>query len=328
MTRRDVVVIGGSAGAHKPLTQLLSRLPADLPAAVLVVLHLAPGARSTLAEMLGSACALPVRTAADGEPIRTGQVYVGAADRHLVVDGDVLRLSDGPRQNRVRPAVDALFRAVARWCGPRAIGVVLSGSLDDGAAGLAAIVAGGGLALVQDPAEARFPGMPRAALRVVPQAVTASALDLGDLVAGSAGQPTGAGEGPQEALRWETDMIADGSSDARDRGEPVALGCPECHGGMYVVRTGRAAHYVCHVGHSYSPQTLLAARDNGLEEALWTAVSVLQEKVMILRELIDQAEKAGEAEVARGYRAEADRTSAAAALLQEQAAGSRRTAAR
>jgi two-component system chemotaxis response regulator CheB len=316
LARRDVVVIGGSAGAHKPLSQLLERLPAGLPAAVLVVTHLAPDARSTLAGMLTPACALPVAMAVDGQPIEPGHVYVAVPDRHLLVAGDVLRLSDGPRQNRVRPAVDALFRAAARWCGPRVVGVVLSGSLDDGAAGLAAITAGGGLALVQDPAEARFPGMPRAALRVVPDAVTASAFDLGDVIARSAGQPVTGDGGTADALIWETDLITDGGSAARAHGRPVTLGCPECRGGMYEVRTGRAAHYVCHVGHSYSPQTFLAAKSDGIEEAVWTAVSALQEKVMVLGELAAQAGLAGDEKTARAYRAEADRATGAATVLQ------------
>ncbi len=317
MTRRDVVVIGGSAGSHKPLLQVLARLPAALPAAVLIVLHMAPGARTGLAKSLASSCALPVRPAVDGVRLDPGCVHVAVPDRHLIVDeGDVLRLSDGPRQNRVRPAVDALFRSAARWCGPRAVGVVLSGSLDDGAAGLAAIVADGGIALVQDPAEARFPGMPRAALRVVPDAVTAQAFGLGEAVAEMVGTPVTSASRPPEPLIWETDMIAYGASSTPDRGQPVALGCPECTGGMYVVRTGLAAHYVCHVGHSYSPQSLIAVRDDSVEEAVWTAVSALQEKMMIIEELVGQSEKAGDAVAAAAFRAEAERAGRAATVLQ------------
>ncbi|MEU8658417.1 chemotaxis protein CheB [Actinoplanes philippinensis] len=216
--------------------------------------------------------------AADGARLQPGRVHVAVPDRHLLLDeGDVLRLSDGPKQNRVRPAVDALFRSAARWCGPRVIGVVLSGSLDDGSAGLAAIAAEGGTALVQDPAEARFPGMPTAALRVVPHATAATAAGLGETIAETAGKPITAEGRPPDPLIWETDMIAYGTSRVPDRGEPVAMGCPECRGGMYLVRTGLAAHYVCHVGHSYSPQSLLAIRSDNVEEAIWTAVSALQE---------------------------------------------------
>ncbi|MEU4620033.1 chemotaxis protein CheB [Actinoplanes sp. NPDC023801] len=280
---------------------------------------MAPGARTSLAESLASSCALPVLAAVDGARLEPGRVHVAVPDRHLLVDeSDALRLSSGPRQNRVRPAVDALFRSVARWCGPRAIGVVLSGSLDDGSAGLAAIAAEGGVPLVQDPSEARFPGMPKAALRVVPDAATMTAYDLGEAVAEMAGKPITDESRPPDPLIWETDMIAYGTSDVPDRGEPVALGCPDCLGGMYVVRSGLAAHYVCHVGHSYSPQSLLAARNENAEEAIWTAVSALQEKAMILEELVRQSEASGDGAAAETFRAEAGRAGQAAAVLQEQ----------
>ncbi|MFC4069956.1 chemotaxis protein CheB [Actinoplanes subglobosus] len=316
MTHRDVVVIGGSAGSHKPLAQVLARFPSDLPAVVLVVVHVAPGARATLAETLARACALPVRPAVDGTRLEPGAVHVAVPNRHLLVDDcAVLRVSDGPRQNLVRPAVDALFRSAARWCGPRTVGVILSGSLDDGSAGLAAIAAGGGVALVQDPAEARFPGMPTAALRVVPDAETLPGFDLGDMIAEVVGKPVTAQSRPPEPLIWETDMLAYGASRTPDHGQAVELGCPECRGGMYVVRTGLADHYVCHVGHSYSPQSLLSVRDDNIEEAVWTAVSALLEKVVLLKKLAERAQAADDIEAAEKHRAEAGRASRAATVL-------------
>ena len=271
MARRDLIVVGGSAGAHAALLEILARLPVDLPAAVLVATHQAPGPRSALADMLAKESALPVVAAVDGEPVRLGQVHVAVPDRHLLIGaGGVLRLGVGPRENRVRPAVNPLFRAAARWAGSRVAGVVLSGSLDDGAAGLAAVAQRGGMALVQDPAEARFPGMLRAALAAVPTKFTR---------------------------------------------RPVALGCPECRGGMYEVRTGRAVHYVCHVGHSWSPRSFVAASDDAIEAALWTAISVMQEKIAILGELAAQAERAGDRDRHRSYRAEAERVGRDAEVL-------------
>lgn len=308
MQRRDLIAIGGSAGAHTALRKLLARLPADLPAAVLVVTHLAPEARSALAQILTKDGALPVAAATDGEQAKPGHVYVAVPDRHLLIGADDrLRLTAGPRENRVRPAVDSLFRAAARWCGPRVIGAVLSGSLDDGAAGLAAIAQRGGTALVQDPGEALFPGMPTAALAAVPSAVAAPAADLARLIGELAGQPVDDSAAPDDALIWETDMIANGHAGGDTPGKPIGLGCPECGGGMYEIRTGRAAHYACHVGHSWSPQSFVAAKDNGIEEALWTAVSAMQEKVTILLSLAANAENAGERETGRDYRDRADR---------------------
>lgn len=319
MTRRDVVVIGGSAGSHKPLAQTLARLPSDLPAVVLVVVHVAPAARPTLAGTLARSCALPVRPAVDGARLDPGSVHVAVPDRHLLVDDcAVLRLSDGPRQNLVRPAVDALFRSAARWCGPRMVGVILSGSLDDGAAGLAAVASGGGVALVQDPAEARFPGMPTAALRVVPDAATLAGSDLGEAVAETAGKPVTVRGRPPDPLIWETDLLAYGTSETPDHGQPVALGCPECRGGMHVVRTGLADHYVCHVGHSFSPQSLLAIREDNIEQAVWTAVSALRDKAVLLEQLAELARAAGDTTAAERYRAEAGDAGRTAAVLRGQ----------
>jgi len=318
MARRDLIVIGGSAGAHAALRKILARLPADLPAAVLVATHLAPGSRSVLADMLARDSALPVRPAADGDPVRPGQVQVAVPNRHLLLGaGDVLRLSAGPRENGVRPAVDPLFRAAARWAGPRVIGVVLSGSLDDGAAGLATVTARGGAALVQDPGDARFPGMPRAALAAVPSAMVAPAAELAKTITEWAGQPAPEAGPSDEALIWETDMMAEGRSELRPPGRPVALGCPECGGGMYELRTGQAVHYVCHAGHAWSPKSFVAARDDGVEEALWTAISAMQEKSTMLGEMAVHADRTGDGPGGRAYRAESDRVRRAADLVRE-----------
>ncbi|WP_229067548.1 chemotaxis protein CheB [Actinoplanes sp. DH11] len=316
MARRDLIVIGGSAGAHAALRKLLARLPADLPAAVLVVTHLPPEAGSTLAQTMSRDCALPIVDASDGVRARPGHVYVAVPDRHLLLDADdTLRLTSGPRENRVRPAVDALFRSAARWSGPRVIGVVLSGSLDDGAAGLASIAERGGAALVQDPQEARFPGMPSAALTAVPSAVTAPAAELARLIGDMVGQPVDDDEAPQDALVWETDLIAGRRPNGRTPGQPVALGCPECSGGMYEIRTGQAVHYACHVGHSFSPQSFVAASENGIEEALWTAVSAMQENVTMLLGLAEDAERAGDQRACKEYRDRADRVRRDADLI-------------
>lgn len=314
---RDVVVIGGSAGAMKALQTMVAHLPVDLPAAVVVVTHLAPAAPSRLAAALTKAGPLPAVEVQDGMRMVAGQIYTAASDRHLVLDrDDVLRLSRGPRQNRVRPAVDALFRSAARWCGPRVIAVVLSGSLDDGAAGLAAVQRCGGAALVQDPREAAFHGMPQAALAAVPEAEVLPAVQLARRVAELAGRHV---EPPKteeiEALIWETDMIRDGRSADPQAGWPTGLGCPECGGGMNTVPTGRALLYVCHAGHSYSPETFLAARDDTIEAAVWTVLSGLQEKAAVLKGL---AARSDDQRTRRRYIAAALSVTRAAELVREQ----------
>jgi two-component system chemotaxis response regulator CheB len=321
--RRDIVVVGASAGGLKALQQLVAYLPADLPAAVLVSTHLAPTVPSRVAAVLAKAGPLPAVEATDGVPITPGRIYTAAPDRHLLVDEhDVLRLRRGPRENRVRPAVDALFRSAARWCGPRVIGVVLSGSLDDGAAGLAAVVECGGAALVQDPADAMFDGMPRAALRAVPDATVRPAAQLARMIIEEAGRPVrSTADGPAEALIWETDMVRESLSKVPQGGAPVGLGCPECKGGMNAVTSGNSVHYVCHTGHSYSPESFLAASNDGIEAALWTALSAMQEKAMVLGQLAEQAARAGDELTRRRHQASAAEVAQAADALRRHVIG-------
>jgi two-component system chemotaxis response regulator CheB len=317
--RTDVVVIGASAGGLRALRQLVSYLPGDLPAAVVVTTHLAPTAPSRVAATLARAGQLPAVEAVDGMRMTAGRIYTAVPDKHLVIDEhDVLRLSRGPRENRVRPAVDALFRSAARWCGPRVVAVVLSGTLDDGAAGVAAIAECGGEVLVQQPGEAMFDGMPRAALAAAPGAVVLTAPQLARKITELAGRPVRTTPtAASEALIWETDMIRDGSSKAARAGEPVGLGCPECSGGMRSVTTGNAVHFVCHTGHTFSPETFLAARDDTIESAVWTALSAMEEKVTVLEGLAERAALAGDADDHRRNHNAAAHVNRAAQLLRK-----------
>lgn len=320
---RDVVVVGASAGGLNALRQMVAYLPADLPASVLVTTHLAPTVPSKVAVTLARAGAMPTVEAADGMPMTAGRIHTAVPDRHLVIDDhDVLRLTRGPRENRVRPAVDALFRSAARWCGPRVIAVVLSGALDDGAAGLAAVVECGGVGLVQDPQDAMFDGMPRAALAAVPGAVALPAAQLARKITELAGRPVRTmPTGPSEALIWETDMIRNGRSKIAQAGEFVGLGCPECGGGMRSVTNGNAVHFICHTGHSYSPTSFMAARDDTVESAVWTALSAMQEKATVLEDLAERATRAGDAEGHLRHHSAAAEVNRAARLLQDQLLG-------
>lgn len=314
------MVVGASAGGLKALRNLVAYLPPDLAATVLVTTHLSPAGPSRLAATLTKAGPLPAVEAADGMPLDRGLIVTAVPDRHLVVgEHDRLRLIRGPRENRVRPAVDTLFRSAARWCGPRVIGVVLSGSLDDGAAGLATIAECGGAALVQQPQEATFDGMPLAALAAVPSAEAFPVSQLARRITELAGRPVRSiATEPPEGLIWETDMIRDGSSKSSPGGRPAGLGCPECGGGMTSVANGRAVHYVCHVGHSFSPETYLAARDENIESAAWTVVSAMQEKASVREDLADLAARSGDADGQGRHGAAAQRIRNAAQLIREQ----------
>lgn len=183
VTTRDVIVIGASAGGVAALRSLVSRLPGDLPASVLVVLHLPPGRRSALPMILTRSGPLPAVHPRDEHPLRHGEILVAPPDHHMVIVDGLVRITQGPAENGHRPAIDSLFRTAARWGGRRVIGVILSGTLDDGTAGLVAVSARGGVTVVQDPGDAVYPGMPRSVLhRVAVDHVLPAAL-LGELLA-------------------------------------------------------------------------------------------------------------------------------------------------
>jgi two-component system chemotaxis response regulator CheB len=300
--RRDVVVVGGSAGSTQALRQMRALLRADLAASVLVATHLAPQAPSRLARHLADAGSLPAVAAADGAEMRLGTIHTAVPDRHLPASRhDVLRLTRGPRKTGAPGSGRAVpFRsAVVRTTGDRRGAVRIHRRR---AAGLAAIVECGGTALVQRPASAKFDGMPRAALRSVPDALALTATQLARAITELAGKPVApAVTGPFDALIWESDMTENAHAATSQPGRPVGLGCPECSGGMNVVENGAALHYLCHCGHSYSPETFVAASKDSVESALWTALSALPEQSVVLQEMVVTADKVGDRDTYRRH---------------------------
>jgi two-component system chemotaxis response regulator CheB len=304
MPTRDLIVVGGSAGGIDALSALVARLPADLPAAVCVVVHLRPYGESHLAEILGRAAAVPVLAARDGMPLHRGTVHVAVPDFHLLVErgpdgGGVLRLTRGPRENRTRPAVDPLFRSAALAFGARVVGVVLSGALDDGTAGLWTVRDRGGVAVVQDPDDALVASMPRSALNEVGADHVAPAHALGPLLGRLAREPA-----PPEAtpvrdpdLEREVAMAAiDEVAHQREEryGVPSRFACPDCHGVLWDVSDGRGPlRYRCETGHAYSPGSLEEQQTEGIEGALWAALRALEDKVALARTRARHAEERG-----------------------------------
>ncbi|MET8999998.1 chemotaxis protein CheB [Amycolatopsis sp. NPDC004169] len=289
--RRDLVVVGASAGGVEALRATVSALPPDFPATVLVVIHLAADTESALARILDRAGPLPARTARHGAPIEPGTVYVAPPDRHLLTEDGTLVLTMGPTENGHRPAINATFRSAALTGGPRVIGVVLSGVLDDGAAGLRAIVDRGGLAVVQDPADALYSGMPENALAVVDTDHVVRAGELGALLDKLVRMPVEpvALRPPPGALVLE-DRIARHSvragalPPAEQDGGP-GYTCPDCEGSLSEVGPGR---YRCRIGHAWSAQALLAAHDGEFRFALQKALRALDEKAGLARKLAAQ----------------------------------------
>jgi two-component system chemotaxis response regulator CheB len=287
------VVIGASAGGLEALQQLVAALPPDLPAPVLVVVHLQASSDSVLPRVLARSGPLPAAHPRSGDPLRPGEILVAPPDQHLLVHDGTVRLSRGPRENRQRPAVDTLFRSAAAAYGPGVVAVILSGALDDGAVGAAAVAAQDGAVLVQDPQEARISSMPRAVLAAVRRARALPAAGLGAAVSDLVRRPPAALDGNPHPQQEGSAAMEDAPTATSDLGVPAALGCPECQGGMFESVPDGFVNYACHVGHTWSAQTLLDAERQTVEGAIYNAASKLMEMAAVHRRLARFAEERG-----------------------------------
>lgn len=308
MGNRDLIVIGGSAGATAPLKQILGSLPAGLPAAVLIVLHIPARGLGMLSTVAAAAGPLPVRQAEDGMRIERGHVYIGAPDHHMLVDDGRIRLGRGPRENMVRPAIDPLFRSAAIAHGPRVIGVVLSGLLSDGASGLSAIKRCGGLALVQDPSDAAADEMPRRALEAATVDLCVPGARLGDVLSDLAQEAAGTALPIPPELRLEV-AIAAGERIGSDRlaaiADPVALTCPSCGGVLSKVRTHGPLRFRCQVGHGYAADALAQEQEDRVDEALRVALRIIEERAELVHRMAEEGRHSGRRAVAEMYEARA-----------------------
>lgn len=277
---RTVVGLGASAGGLEPVCSIVAGLPADLPAAVLVLVHLSPAAPSVLDRILARCGPLPVTFGQDGTPLEVGHIYVAPADEHLVVTDGHLALDHGPTVNAVRPSVDVLFRSMALAYGSHCVGVILSGTRDDGAAGLLDIRRADGVTIVQDPSDAAFPGMPTAACNMSEPDAVAPADKIAGLITQAAVRL--ASDDLAVATKGGTDAPSTASaSSSHPEGNPSELACPEC-GGVLWEQTEPHYRFQCRIGHSYSPDSLVVRHSQKVEEALWSAVVALEERADLL----------------------------------------------
>lgn len=284
MTSRDTIVIGGSTGAIDVLKGICAGLPADLPAAVLAVVHVGSEGHDHLAPILGRDAALPAATATDGMPAEPGRIHVAPAGHHLLLMGDTIRLDRGPRENLTRPAADPLFRSAAASRGSRVIGVVLSGMLNDGAAGLAAVKRCGGLAVVQNPADARAAEMPYGALLACEVDYRAPAAELGVLLAGLAGQPAGPTTPAPADIGLEVAIALGQVSDTSSLlqiADPSVFSCPDCGGVLSEMKDKDPLRFRCQVGHAYTAAILDQVRQGAADEALMVALRIIEERVAL-----------------------------------------------
>ena len=307
MAASRVIVIGASSGGIEALTQVAAGLPADLPAAVFVVQHVAPDSKNYLAKALSAHSAIAAKTAEHGDRVEDGQLMVAHSDRHLLLDTDRVTLSRGPRENRSRPAIDPLFRSAALAFGPRTIGVVLSGSLDDGTAGLQAIKQCGGIAVAQDPDDAITPDMPQSAIDNVDVDHIAPATEIAALLVRLIHEAEP--EEPEEALapeirrglEREVAILRNESGDietAVQLGDLASFSCPDCGGPLWEMRDEKM-RFRCHTGHAFTAKYLANGMKQAEERSLWVALRVMEERVRMLRRLAKDDDKRGGESAAR-----------------------------
>lgn len=296
MPTRDIIVIGGSTGAIDALTEICAKLPPDLPAAVFVVVHVGSYPSDALTQILARTCPLRVIAAVDGATIEHGTVYIAPADRHLILVGETIRLGLGPRENMTRPAVDPLFRSAAASFGPRVIGVVLTGMLNDGSSGLGAVKQCGGITVVQNPADARADEMPLNALRCIDVDYRAPAADLGALLAElsrqQAGEPVPVPPDIPLEVQIALGRVMDTGSIAKI-GNPVAITCPACGGVLTEIRAKPPLRYRCQTGHAYTAEVLDQEQARPTGEAIMVALRIIQERVTLTDRMIEDARAAG-----------------------------------
>lgn len=300
--RRPVaaVAVAASAGGVEALTEFVKALPADFPAAVLVVLHIPDTGPSVLPGILTRAGPLPAVHAEDGMALSAGLIIVAPPGRHLRVERGMAVLDRGPRENGHRPSADALLRSVARAYASRSAGVVLSGTMDDGAAGLRAVGLAGGFTLVQDPREAAFPGMPTAAIaEAVPDVVCSVDAMADRLMSWATELP------PQTGLPSpRVGAVEEGMTNMR---ELLPFTCPECGGTLWADDNDGVERYRCRVGHAFSPGGLEVGKQNAVEAALWAAIVAFEERADLARRMLRRHGERGRPAQLRRYRDEIDR---------------------
>lgn len=304
---RNIIVIGTSAGGLDALDQLIGQLPTDIPAAIFIVQHLAPEVSgSALLRRLGRYKSFQCKLATDGESFRPGRIYIAPPDNHLLVKGKRLLVTKGARENRSRPGIDPLFRSAAVTHGPRVIGVVLTGMLDDGTAGLIAIKKCGGVTVVQDPGEAAYPAMPQSALANLRVDHCVRLAAMGKLLDTLSREATGKRKPIPDDVQTEAriaERVLSDVSAVNGLGDLVPYNCPNCGGVLWEMRHHGVKRFRCHTGHSFTTTSLLASQTEKIEETLWMSLRMFEERKNLLNSMTGPA-RAGRATVERVREAE------------------------
>ena len=308
MGKRNIIVIGASAGGFEAIRRLVAGLPPNLNAAVFIVWHMSPDVRGILPQVLNRQKTLMAANAVDNEPIVYNRIYVAPPDRHLIVENGFVRVTRGPKENGFRPAVDPLFRSAAYAYGPRVIGIVLSGALDDGTAGLWTIKSRDGMAMVQDPDDAEVPSMPQNALQAVEVDYQVTVAEMSALLTKLTAEQVKEVKGSdmEESKKTSREVQIAVQDQALEHsllelGEFSQYACPECYGVLSAIKDGNIIRYRCHTGHAYSADSLLASITEGIEDTLWSAIRGVEESIILLNNLGDHYAEKNQPKMAAMY---------------------------
>ena len=304
----DIVVIGSSAGGVNALKELLSSFPGDLVASVFIVQHVAADHASHLPQILSAAGKLKAVHPRDGDPILPGYAYIAPPDYHMILEKDRILVKKGPKENHFRPSIDVMMRSAAYWYGPRVIGVVLTGLLNDGTSGMWSVKYFGGTCLVQSPSDAQYPDMPRYVLENMEVDYSVPLSEMGAKIAALTHQPVASLPDVNEAIRQRLKLEIDAAAQQNafeegimKIGEKSGLTCPECGGAMVLINEGNTIRYRCHTGHGFSSASLFLGITESIEANLWRAVRSIEEGIMLFEQLAGQSEKSGNAEQTKLY---------------------------
>ena len=312
MKSKNIIVIGASAGGFEALKLLVNGLPSGFPAALFIVWHMAPEVHGILPQVLNRLAELPAAEAVNGEVIEHSRIYTAPPDRHMMLDNGFVRITRGPKENRFRPAIDPLFRSAAYEYGSNVIGVILSGSLDDGTSGLWTIKNRGGTAVVQDPNDAEVPSMPASAMRevqvdhVMPIAQISELLVklVSDRQNGKAPQSIEKDDRLSKQLKVEIGIAAEDNAleaQVMEFGELTPYTCPECHGVLSSLREGTITRFRCHTGHAFTADSLLVSLTEDIEDSLWTAIRGVDESIILLNHMGDHFAEANQPKLAAAF---------------------------
>jgi two-component system chemotaxis response regulator CheB len=308
MDKRNIIVIGASAGGFQAIKQLIASLPPDLDAAIFIVWHMSPDIIGILPNVINKQKVIQASNAVDKEPIVFNHIYVAPPDRHLIIEKGLVRVTRGPKENRFRPAVDPLFRSAAYIYGVRVIGIILSGALDDGTSGLWTIKHRGGIAIVQDPGDAEVPSMPENALAAVEVdfrvPVSEMAALLVKLTAESVKEEKEIDMEENKKTSVEVSVALQDNAlekGVMQLGKFTAYACPECHGVLSAIKDGDIIRYRCHTGHAYSADSLLASITEDIEDSLWGAIRGVEESIILLNNLGDHYAERNQPKLAAMY---------------------------